>query len=366
MTLRKKTGEGMGLRGCIEKSMRARDPGVFAAAILYPLSVLYGLVVRARIFFYATGIFTTKKLPCPVISVGNITVGGTGKTPVAVFIAGLLSARGKKAAILSRGYGGSAKGPAVVSDGEKILLDPAEAGDEPRLMAERLKGVPVVVGADRFKAGLFAVERFAPDAIILDDGFQHIALHRDVNILLVDSQDGFGNGRLLPAGVLREPASSAGRADMVMVKGKGITPLPALAVDNKKTPAFNFTYEPQCLVELKNDKKNPLDLIRGKNVVAVSGIAMPESFAATLRRLDARITKNLIYPDHHDYTEKDLQDIASACPPDGIVVTTEKDGVKLKRFAARGFPLYALSVVVSLEDGAGFEKALAGLLPGGL
>jgi len=345
--------------------MRAKNPGVFPSAVLYTLSVLYGLIVRARIFFYAAGIYKTKKLPCPVISVGNITVGGTGKTPVAIFIAGLLSAKGKRAAILSRGYDRQTKGIAVVSDGVNVLLDPAQAGDEPHLIAARLKDVPVIVGRDRCKAGLFAVEKFAPDVIILDDGFQHIALHRDVNILLVDSQDGFGNGHLLPRGVLREPVSGAARADIVMIKGKGVTQ-PHMSVElDKKTPVFNFAYKPQCLVDLKNGAKTPLELIRGKDVVAVSGIAAPESFTATLKELNTRITKTLIYPDHHDYTEKDLQDIASACGPNGLIVTTEKDGVKLKRFASKGKPLYALSISVSMDDTAGFEKALARLLPGG-
>lgn len=356
----------MGLRSYIENCMRRKDPGVFACAVLYPISILYGLVVRLRLLLYKAGIFKTKKLPCPVISVGNITVGGTGKTPVAIFIAGLLSAQGKKVAVLSRGYGRSTGGIAVVSDGEKILLDPKEAGDEPHLMATRLKGSPVVVGTDRFKAGLFIIERFAPDVIILDDGFQHIALHRNVNILLVDSKEGLGNGYLIPRGVLREPASGAGRAGIVLIKGKGVTqPHMGMGLD-QKTPVFDFTYKPQCLVDLRSGNKTPLELIRGKDVVAVSGIAAPESFAETLKELDARTAKALIYPDHHDYTEKDLQDIASACPPNGIIVTTEKDGVKLKRFASKDIPLYALSISVSMDDPDGFVKALARLLPEGL
>ncbi|MBI5970125.1 MAG: tetraacyldisaccharide 4'-kinase [Deltaproteobacteria bacterium] len=345
--------------------MRSKDIGFFPHLLLYALSVIYGLVVRLRFFLYKAGVFKTKKLPCPVISVGNITVGGTGKTPVAIFIAELLSAKGKRVVILSRGYGRRAKGIAVVSDGINVLLDPGRAGDEPRLMAERGKGIPVVVGACRYKAGLFIVDKFAPDVIILDDGFQHIALERNVNILLIASRDGLGNGYLIPRGVLREPAEGAGRADIVLIKGKGVIPYDMDASQHKKPPVFNFTYKPQCLVDLKSGKKTPLELIRGKDVVAVSGIAAPESFAATLKELDARITKSLTYPDHHDYAENDLRDIAAVCGPNGLIVTTEKDGVKLKRFAAKDIPLYTLAVSVSMDDATGFEKTLARLLPGG-
>src|SRR3989338_4045779 len=186
---------------------------------LYSSSILYGICIKLRYFLYHTGIFKTKRLTCKVISIGNITVGGSGKTPMAIYLAKKLKEKGRKVIILSRGYKGKVKGIGVVSDGGNILLDPEDAGDEPYLMAAKLKNIPVIVGKDRYKAGLYAIEKFNPDVIILDDGFQHIRLARDIDFLLIDLRKGFGNGHLFPLGMLREPLSGLKRGTFFLMKG---------------------------------------------------------------------------------------------------------------------------------------------------
>ena len=184
---------------------------------LYLLSVPYQWAVRTRILFYNIGLLKTKRLPCPVISVGNITVGGTGKTPLVMLLARGLKERGIKIAILSRGYKRKKNSDSLVSDGQNLFLSPEAAGDEPYLMANALKGVPILVGKDRFMTGQMALERFGVRGLLLDDGYQHLHLHRDLNILLIDSNVGFGDGHLLPRGILREPLSHLQRADLFVL-----------------------------------------------------------------------------------------------------------------------------------------------------
>jgi tetraacyldisaccharide 4'-kinase len=175
--------------------------------LLAPLSILallYGWVGLARVFFYRKGIYRTHSLPCKVVSVGNITLGGTGKTPFVCLVAEMIHKRGYRTAVLSRGYRGSYEGTyALVSDEERVLLDPRQAGDEPCLLARKLKGIPVIVGRERWIAGRYAIDRFHTQVLILDDGFQHLALGRDINLLLLDSSSPFGNGWVFPRGELR-------------------------------------------------------------------------------------------------------------------------------------------------------------------
>ncbi len=184
--------------------------------LLTPFAWLYSLALRLRALLYRSGILKTHRLPRPVISIGNITVGGTGKTPVTAYIARFLLAQGYRVAVLSRGYGGSLEGQTcVVSDGATIMLSARECGDEPYLLASTVPGLMVVIGTDRYAAGQLAMQQLSPDIFLLDDGFQHLRLHRDLNILLLDFSRPFGNGLTLPAGILREPLSAVtpGRPD---------------------------------------------------------------------------------------------------------------------------------------------------------
>ena len=186
-------------------------------ALLIPFALIYSLVLRLRAWLYQIGLLKTWRLARPVISVGNITVGGTGKTPVTAWLARQLMKRGCVVAVLSRGYGGSLEGSAaIVSDGVTVFLKPEECGDEPYLLASTVPGLIVVIGSDRYQAGMLVMESLAPDIFLLDDGFQHIRLHRDMNILLLDCAKPFGNGWTLPAGLLREPRSAALRASWII------------------------------------------------------------------------------------------------------------------------------------------------------
>ncbi|MEE9614638.1 MAG: tetraacyldisaccharide 4'-kinase, partial [Thermodesulfobacteriota bacterium] len=321
----------------LERWMNEKDIGTAPHVALYLLSLVYGAAVKLRLFLYGTGLLKSEKLPCKVVSVGNITVGGSGKTPVTIYIASRLREKGMKVAILSRGYGRSSKGVKVVSDGERVLLGPEEAGDEPCLMAERLEGVPVIVGEERVRSGRLAIERFSPDVLLLDDGFQHIKIERDVNLLLLDSKRGFGNGFLVPRGVLREPVNAVARADIVMVKGDGPDNPPAAEL---KKPVIKFSYNPTGLVEVKSDTRTGVERLNGKRVLAVAGIAEPGSFLETLREAGAEVVGYLAYPDHHRYTPAEMKEIEDASQGADIVVTTGKDAVKLKPLCGAGISVW--------------------------
>jgi tetraacyldisaccharide 4'-kinase len=332
---------------------------------LYLLSLIYSRAVKARLSLYSRGLLPAKKLPCRVISVGNITVGGSGKTPMTIFLADYLRKKGCRTVVVSRGYGNTLKGGiGVVSDGTKTILTPRKGGDEPYLMSKRLKGVPVVVGGDRYSAGLAAIGRFDPHCIILDDGFQHLRLKRDLNILLFDSSRGIGNGHLLPRGILREPLDGIGRADLVMIKGNGKEGF-APAGD---LPTVSFRYRPAGLVSLGGERED-VSLLQGKRVIAVAAIANPSSFVNTLKECGAEVLSTLFYPDHHWYGREDIGRIREEANRfkgrAGMIVTTEKDMVRLGGMAAMkrvGLETYALPVEVVIDDMKRLEELLDPLI----
>ena len=343
----------------VEKTMNDGGGNRALAVLLYLFSLVYSAGVAFRLFLYSRGILKKTKLRCPVISIGNITVGGTGKTPMTIFLAREIMERGKRAVILTRGYGGRARGIGVVSDGTKTLMKPDEAGDEPVLMANRLKGVPVIVGKDRVKAGLFAIEKFNPDVILLDDGFQHIRLERDLNIMLMDSSKGLGNGFLLPRGILREGASAMGRADFAMLKGVGsANMLP------KGMPTVASVYRPISFSPLHGNGEIELKSLKNKRAVAVCAIASPESFLATLEGLGVKIVKKILRPDHHPYSYADALEIKSALSGADVVVTTEKDAVKFAMFLDASMPIYALKIDVELKDASAFKRLVGARMAG--
>ncbi len=357
----------MSVRPAIENMMRKERIGVIANLVLTTLSLVYGAGVRLRYLLYKAGVLRRKKLDCRVISVGNITVGGTGKTPTAIFLAAFLKKNGHRPVILSRGYKKTGHG-GVVSDGKALKLGPKEAGDEPYLMASRLPDVPVMAGADRIRSGRIALEKFKPDCIILDDGFQHIRLKRDINILLIDSAQGLGNGLMLPRGILREPVSAIRRADFIMAKGGGLKGPEAELVRKWKIPVIGFDYRTSGLYDIFDNTDKGVGFLKGKKVLAFAGIANPSSFFKTLEGLNATITNTLAFPDHHEYTAYDIEKIRKAKGGGGgwaggggadIIVTTEKDGVKLRECIKGGPPIFALGVEVVVEDEERFRELLA-------
>ena len=318
--------------------------GAFASSlrlIFLILSGIYYLSLQIIRLLYRIRILKRVKLKAKVISVGNLTVGGTGKTPATEKIARLLQEKGRKVAILSRGYKSrpkskvqSPKSVRVVSDGKEILLSAREAGDEPYLLAQNLSGVPIAVGKDRIRSGNYCLANFNTETFILDDGFQYWRLKRDLNILLIDCLNPFGNGHLLPRGILREPLKSLKRADLFILartdQEGNIAPLKEkIRSVNPFAPILESIHTPRYLEDLKSKKKVDLKFIENKEVLALSSIAHPESFEKTLKDLKAIIMKRLCYPDHYSYTKEDLKEIttkARGC----LIITTQKDGVRLE------------------------------------
>ncbi len=309
-----------------------------------------------------------KKLPHRVISVGNLTVGGTGKTPAVIALAEEAKKRGYQPCILTRGYRGKAKGVCFISKGEGPLLTVDEAGDEALLMAERLKGVPVVKGSDRYEAGLFAIRELeslvsglrSQFFFILDDGFQHLGLYRDTDILLIDSTIPMAGYRLLPIGRLREPLSEMKRADIIVltkVRNESEETSPAFAAltrevrsYNSDAPVYGATHMPVGLKVLSGGDL-PLDVLAGTAVLAFCGIGSPSSFRETLLKMKADVRQFVAFKDHHAYHKGDLERIlgmARECRADWIV-TTEKDIMRLKGFEDAG-KLVALSIAFRAEE----------------
>ena len=296
--------------------------------VLAPFSLLYSFIQRLRAILYNTGIFRTYPLPRPVISIGNITVGGTGKTPITAFIARSLLAKGYKVAVLSRGYGGGLEGQtAVVSDGSTVMMTPKECGDEPYLLASTVPGLMVVIGTDRYAAGMMAMQQLSPDVFLLDDGFQHLRLQRDMNILLLDSTTPFGNGWTLPRGLLREPRQAALRADQIIhTRCDGnIMNIPGLDY----IPQTSSRHRLSILTPLAGGAAVPVEALG--SIVAFAGIAQPERFFHDLRMLPLKLAETLPLPDHAPYSPAVIAAIAAMMRDSGAdyAVTTEKDAVKL-------------------------------------
>ncbi len=354
------------IRKAVESYISAGGDGP-AGALLRPLAGLYGAGVRARLALYRAGFLKPKTLPCKVISVGNITAGGTGKTPVTMHIARYLKDKGLAVVILSRGYGGSLKEAGVVSDGHEVLLGPAEAGDEPVLMARRLKDIPVVVGANRFSAGELAIKKFSPDVIILDDGFQHIRLSRDLNILLIDGAVELGSSRLLPAGPLRESLAGLKRADMVLVKGGRLQERDRVLMREYNLIENGFVFKATGVMELSEGKARPVKAIKGRALLAVAAIARPHSFFSLLKDLGMSIAGAMTYTDHHAYNAGDIEAVRLKMRETGAeaIITTEKDGVKLASLL-RGSDIacYTLTITLEMKNKSAFIEAMRSFTEG--
>ncbi|MFQ5482010.1 MAG: tetraacyldisaccharide 4'-kinase, partial [Nitrospinaceae bacterium] len=318
------------------------------------VSWAYAWAQRLRGWLYARGMIPTRRLRAPVISVGNLTLGGTGKTPVVMWIAETLRREGFRPAILSRGYGAEAPDEVnVVADGESVLMDPATAGDEPVMMARRLRGIPVLTGPSRYRLGLHAQERLQADVLILDDGFQHLGLARDLNLLLLDHRAPVGNGRVFPAGELREPVKAAHRADAVMLTRcrPGAPDLDVKTLVGRDAPLIKTALTAAGLHPLDGDAA-PGDGILGKPAAAFCGIGQPDDFFGTLETMGVRLTLRQGFPDHYDYPQGPLEAFAEAARREGAkrLVTTEKDAVKLE---GRRLPLPVWVLKLDLKFLAG-------------
>ena len=335
---------------------------------LFPLRLaafLYEELGDLRRKAYEGGMLHARKLSIPVVSVGNLTVGGTGKTPTTLYLARLLQGWGKRVAVLSRGYKGKAPLKInVVSDGKTVCLGPEGAGDEPFLLAEKLPGVPVLTGKDRGALGEYAWRNFASELVILDDGFQHVRLKRDLDILVLDGGNPFGNGYVLPRGNLRESPKHLERADLILINNADSPDMDVNLVRrirsyNSRAPVFSFFYVPTTLRRLQAREECSLDCLRGCEVVALAGLASPGSFCAVLRGLGAKIVDTMFYPDHHRYHVGDICTGESKA----LVVTTEKDAVKLRQFSLMKGEVLVLGIDVQIDKEIEFFDYLKNRLP---
>ena len=338
--------------------------------ILNLFSILFAQIIKIRYFLYDKRLLKNNPLGCLVIVVGNITVGGTGKTPVVEKLAKTLQQNGRKVGIISRGYkskkeslikkmlrfitNGEVAPPKVVSDGKNVLLGSKLAGDEPYMLAKNLPGVVVVCDKNRVKAGYFAIKDFGCDTLVLDDGFQYLKLKGSLNICLVDSTNPFGNEHLLPRGILREPLHRLSKADYILItKTKNIQQCEELHRTIRKynslAKMIYCTHTPRFLVDIKSQEEKNLDFIRGKKAAIFSGIAYPESFEGTIKEQGADIIYTKRFLDHHRFSKGEIKTVFMEAFASGaeMILTTEKDAVRLPKIFPK-IPLYYLRLEIDL------------------
>lgn len=351
----------------------------FFKALLTVLSFIYLAAIQVRSLLYRVRVLRSHSVTAWVISVGNITLGGTGKTPVTERLARLLHSRGRKVAVISRGYRRKT-GPRwrrlkekllgapttrMVSDGRNILLNSRVAGDEPYLLAANLEGVPVLINRNRVKAAHYAIRRLKADTIILDDGFQYLGLKRDLDIVLVDGQYPFGDGRIFPRGILREPLRNLSRADLLLItkarEGGQEELKEKLRRYNGKAEILECRHNPVYLRDVRTSIKASLELIRGARAATLAGIANPYGFEKTLKELGVEVIYSRRFADHHFYTEQELIDTLNRASQRGaeILLTTEKDAVRFPRLPPGKLPVFFLRVRIdSVRESEDFEREI--------
>jgi len=341
--------------------------------LLLGLSQLYKLGVQSRLYLFRKRYLRDHQLGCLVISIGNLTVGGTGKTPVVEKFARALQNGGRRVAILTRGYKSKpppdtrtfwdrlrlkkwVREPRIVSDGRNVLLDSEYAGDEPYMLAKNLKDVLVIVDKDRVKSGICAIEKFGADTLLLDDGLQYLHLKHRLDIVLVDCQAPFGNEYLLPRGTLREPPSNLRRASYIFLTksdGQNAGLIERIRKYNRRAEIIECAHQPLHLENLHSGEIVPLAFLQGKYVGALSGIASPASFENGLRKLGATVELNKRFADHHRYSREELDAFLKRCIRRDVhaIVTTEKDAVRFPKMKALEVPIFFLRVEIQILSG---------------
>jgi len=355
------------------------ERGGFAASVtrtgLLGLSKLFTGIVKLRRFLYDKRIIRDYTLGIQVITVGNLTVGGTGKTPVVEKFARELQDAGRKVAILSRGYRSKppplhkrianklllrteSVPPRIVSDGKSLLLDSETAGDEPYMLASNLKDVVVLVDKDRVKAGRFAIERFGCDTLLLDDGYQYWRLAgRRRDIVLIDRQQPFGNEYMLPRGTLREPEGHLSRADTIFItKSDGNTADLRARISrlNPDAGIIECVHHPMYLEDLFTGKQIGLDYLKGRRLASLSGIAQPESFEQSLVKQGAELVYSKRFADHHRFSQQEVLNAINRSKKRQaeVIITTQKDAVRFPKIDRRDLPIYFMRVEIRILSGA--------------
>ena len=343
--------------------------------VLRQLSRLFGLIVQTRLRLYMWGILRPHTLGCQVLSVGNLTVGGTGKTPVVEVFARSLQEQGRKVAILSRGYKRKkaplwtrikqrltfqkyGPPPLVVSDGNRLLLDSSISGDEPYMLASNLPNVAVIVAKNRVNAGQYAIRKLGCDTLILDDGFQYMRLRHRLDVVLVDRTNPFGNRHVLPRGLLREPVRNIRRAGFIFITKSNGDGAPELKQQLRQlNPHAEISECRHCAQYIQNvytGERQDLSALQGLAVVAVSAIAVPAGFEEELRRQGAQVLDHTCYADHHRYTQQEIINLINRAIQLGAqaILTTEKDAVRFPFIERRDIPLYFLRVEIEMLSGS--------------
>lgn len=342
--------------------------------ILYQASRLYRKIVETRLFLYRSRFYRQHLLGCPVISIGNLTMGGTGKTPIVEKLARELTHRGRHVAILSRGYKSVPKpflkrllarfkqqqsffAPRIVSEGGALLLDSRTAGDEPFMLAKNLKKVAVLVDRDRVKSGLYAIEHLGSDILLLDDGLQYLKLRHRFDIVLIDREAPFGNEFLIPRGTLREPPTHLRRATHIIItkcNGTDLSPLyERIRKFNSTAEIIECTHRPVELCNMITGETLPLSHLRNLKIGVLSGIASPESFEQGLLRLGADLILTQSYADHHRYSRQEVERFIARCRRRelSMILTTEKDAVRIPRLSNIEIPIYYLRIEIEILKG---------------
>ena len=342
---------------------------------LLALSKVFEVAIKLRRFLYNVRIFRDSTLGVQVIAVGNLTVGGTGKTPVVEKFARALRDQGRNVAILSRGYRSRPKPlhhrlinkillredttpPRVVSDGKSLLLDSETAGDEPYMLASNLKDVVVLVDKDRVKAGRYAIEKFGCDTLLLDDGFQYWKLAgRRQDIVLIDRQRPFGNERLLPRGTLREPPSHLARAHVIFITKSDGDTAGLRARINKHNPTAGIiecVHHPLYFEDVFSGERQGLEFLKGRRIASLSGIAQPESFEESLVKLGADLVYSKRFTDHHRFTQQEILNVINRSKKRQAqcIITTQKDAVRFPKIDRRDLPVYFVRVEIKILSGA--------------
>ena len=332
------------------------------------LAFLYGVGVRLRGQAYRRGLLKRHQLSRPVISVGNLTVGGTGKTPYVAYLARLLQEAQYRPAVLSRGYRGTAeRSGTLVSDGENLLCDVTKAGDEPYLLARVLTGVPVAVGRDRYRSGRLIEEKFSQPILILDDGYQHLALKRNLNILLLDGTDPFGGECLIPEGRLREPLEAIARADLIVVTRSHL-PIDVDRIEinvrrfNRIVPIAYFYHDAVAVWDLSDGSTFDLRQFLGRKMLAMAAIGHPKIFLHDLAHYQIQVVAKRLFRDHHSFTQQELDGALQEAAEAGAegIITTEKDAVRLEQLSFSANQIFVFRIEAKPEEPKGYRRFLLG------
>ncbi|HEX3627020.1 MAG TPA: tetraacyldisaccharide 4'-kinase [Verrucomicrobiae bacterium] len=344
-------------------------------ALLFALSKAFHVVINIRRWLYNYRILRDKTLGVQVIAIGNLTAGGTGKTPVVEKFARELRDAGRNVAILSRGYRSKPKPfhnwlfdkvflredqtpPRVVSDGKSLLLDSEMAGDEPYMLASNLKDVVVLVDKDRVKSGRYAIEKYGCDTLLLDDGFQYWRLRgRRHDVVLIDRQQPFGNEHLMPRGLLREPPSHLSRAQTIFITksdGKTAELRDRIARFNSDAAVIECVHHPLYLEDIFTGERKELDFLLGKKAASLSGIAEPESFERSLVSLGVELVYSKRFADHHRFTQQEVLNVINRGKKRqaAVIITTQKDAVRFPKIDRRDLPIYFMRVEIRIVSGA--------------